>query len=359
MLSTRSAGTNLPRPAIGYTVQRRILKSTPLPPLLGAQPDGLDLFWSRQKTGEAKNRLMVTNASSAKGGQSVDVYGIGSASGSPCSHLSIKGEAKPHACPPLYDPQADPGLQIEAKTDAQKLETACMLSDWMHDALKKHDAQIAVVARPGRWLTKLQDQTRMEHSGLAVYDANAKKWEIYELLNDLCGAHPQSRLCKSEAVDFFYAQPGYDKDAMLLLPEPPVQKQILKGIRDGSYKHLFFTSHYNIVTTFDTSHSLNCNKWVLMNVAAARIGSYDPGKVLDAIGEQFKPGYVWVPPVLRPLAKKHPTVFQKEVPSFGPIRTVTAESLYRSDWFPTKLFHSEKRILFGQAQIRPAKALPG
>ena len=355
MLSTRSVGTPLPCAFLSHSGNS---KGSPSPPKMQIptmqSEDKQDVCLIRSSQDTAVNVLTVMDAQHQPPLQTTEMYGLSGSSLSTASpELPGKGNSGVHACPPPFDPQAGPVVQITPKTDIQKLATARQLSSWMQTALKKQNAQVAVVARPGRWLTKLQDSTGMEHSGLAVYDAKAGKWEIYELLSDLCGAHPQSRLCKSHAVDFFYSQPGYDKDAMILLPEPDVQKQVLKGIESAAYKKLFFTPYYNIVTTFDTAHSLNCNKWVLMHIVAARMGDYQPETVLEAIGNEFKPGYVWVPPFLRPLAKKHPTVYRKEVPSFGPIRTVTAESLYRSDLFPTKLFHSGKKVLFGLGRNIP------
>ncbi len=247
-------------------------------------------------------------------------------------------------CPAPRRPGADPPMLQVAKTDSRKQEMAERLSNWVLEEVQKTDAEVAIVARGGSRISKTQDKTWMEHSGILIRNPRTRQWEVYNLLNDFCDQSPKCDLWRNEPLDFFYSQPNYDNEALLLLPDKKTQRKLKRGIESGEYKKLLFTNNYNLITRFDGNQSLNCNKWVLMNLIAAEMENYDPDAVLKKIGETFQPGRVRVCPVLRPIARQHPTILQEEAPLVGPINTVTAESLYRSSRFKQKMFYSGKTV---------------
>ena len=155
---------------------------------------------------------------------------------------------------------------------------------------------------------------------------------------------PQSQIWRSEPLEFFYSQPVEKKDALLLIPPKDLQIRLRDGILSGHYKKLYFTPNYNLVSHPHSNTSLNCNKWVLMNIMAAKQADYSHTNILKAIEQFFKPGRIRMHPVLRPIAKIHPTIMPQEVPAIGPIHTVTVESLYRSDLFEEKEFHIPRSL---------------
>ncbi len=155
---------------------------------------------------------------------------------------------------------------------------------------------------------------------------------------------PQSQIWRSEPLEFFYSQPVEKKDALLLIPPKDLQIRLRDGILGGHYKKLYFTPNYNLVSHPHSNTSLNCNKWVLMNIMAAKQADYSYTNILKAIEQFFKPGRIRMHPVLRPIAKIHPTIMPHEVPAVGPIHTVTVESLYRSDLFEEKEFHVPRQL---------------
>lgn len=245
-------------------------------------------------------------------------------------------------CPTPRKPGADPPVQEVEKNDVRKLEMANKLTNWTLGQLKENKADIAIIARGGSHISKTQDKTWMEHSGILMYNRKSREWEVYNLLNDFCDQAPRCDIWRNKPLDFFYSQPNYDEDAMILLPDAKTRHKLRKAFVSGAYKKLQFTKDYNLITRFDGKKSLNCNKWVLMNVVAAKTGKYNPDEVLAEIGKTFKPGEVKVCSILRPFAKQHPTILQTEAPLSGPLNTVTAESLYQSNLFEKKLFYDER-----------------
>ncbi len=251
---------------------------------------------------------------------------------------------KPCPMPLSLDPDEPLAFRVVQRTDKKKLEMAQQLSDWLISEMQKQKVSVAVVARGGTWQTKTQDRTYMEHAGILIYDPKLKRWVIYDLVNNDCAYPQRADLWRNDPVDFFYSQPNYDWDALVMIPELKLRKAMREAMLKGQYKQLYFTRDYNLVTTYNSRNSLNCNKWVLMNVVAAKIGSYDPAKVIEAIDHLFEPAVINIHPMLRHIAKQHPTVLQEEVPHVDPIKTVTVESLYRSPLFEKRAFYSGKSL---------------
>lgn len=237
-----------------------------------------------------------------------------------------------------------PIAETSISIDTRKLEIAKELTDWVNNTLQQKKALVAVVGRQGSPQTKKQDKTGMGHAGLAVYDPRAQSWIIYNLLNTTTGHHPKGEIWRTAPVDFFYAQKGYEKDALLLIPDAVTQQRMYEAILNGNYQQLFYTSNYNLLSIYDSPHSLNCNKWLLMNLAAARIDDYNPVKVLNVIHTGFRPAKVNLNFIERQIAQNKPNIRWDELPENGPYETVTVESLYRSDLFSEKLFYSGRQL---------------
>jgi hypothetical protein len=245
---------------------------------------------------------------------------------------------------PVTVPATDLPLEHRTPIDAQKLQIAKELTDWLNRTLQEKKAFVAIVGRQGSSQSKKQDKTGMGHAGLAVYDPRAQSWIIYNLLNDLSDKTPKGGLWRTAPLDFFYGQKDYEKDALILIPDEITQQRMYEAILNGKYKKLFFTDRYNLLSAADSTSSLNCNKWLLLNVVAARIDDYDPVRVLSAIHKGFEPGTIRMNFLERQVVKGKANVQADEIPAFGPIQTVTVESLYRSDMFPQQLFFSGRQL---------------
>lgn len=233
----------------------------------------------------------------------------------------------------------------QSAIDQPKLDNAKKLTDWLQDTLQKKQTLVAVVSRKGGDDVKKHDFTGMAHSGLAVYDPRAKTWLIYNLLNDANSnamGNPQSAVWQTAPLDFFYGQTGYDENALLLIPDTETQKRLYEAFITGTYKKLLFTKSYNLLSAYNTPDSLNCNKWILMNIVAARIDNYNPTVVLNTITKGFEPGYLQFSALERIFVKKKPSVRANEIARFGskPIQTVTVQSFYQSKLFAEKLYYA-------------------
>lgn len=232
----------------------------------------------------------------------------------------------------------------QAQVDTAKLEVAKKLTAWLQSVLKEKQALVAVVARKGGEDVKKHDLTGMAHSGLAVYDPRAKTWLVYNLLYEQKGAEALNSLWKTAPLDFFYGQTGYEPDALLLIPEPEVQQRMYEAILNGNYKQLQFTQRYNLLSRYDSLDSLNCNKWLLLNIAAARSDNYNPAEVLKVIHQGFEPGLIRLNAIEKLVVKRKPNVRPEELRWHAPLETVTVESLYRSSLFQDRVFFSGKHL---------------
>lgn len=237
-----------------------------------------------------------------------------------------------------------PLLPKDDMTDFRKLENADILSEWAIEKLKQGRESVGIIARSGNWLIKWQDKTQMQHSGILFFDKQRKKWQVCDLADDLRQSPPKCSVAMSDPIDFFYNQSNYDRDALLMVPDKAIRARMQKAFKKGEYKDLQFTDTYNIVTPPESPHSLNCNKWVLMNLVAAQNNDYNPQSVLNRIKEKFEPSRVKVWSLIRPILKQHRSVLKSEAPLVGPINTVTVDSLYNTDLFGKKFFYSGKTV---------------
>lgn len=241
--------------------------------------------------------------------------------------------------------KADLPQEAVNKVDEAKLENAKELTIWLNKTLQEKKALVAIVARMGGPDVVKHDRTGMAHSGLAIYDPRAQTWILYNLVNKNSSARPPlSALYRTAPLDFFYGQAGYKKNALILIPDQPTQKRIYEAVLNGKYKSLFFTDKYNLLSVFNSNQSLNCNKWLLMNIVAARIDNYDINTILNTITQGFEPGLIRLSSLEKIFAKKKPNIRPNEMPSgSAPIKTVTIQSLYDSKFFTDKLFYSDSQ----------------
>src|SRR4030095_896357 len=217
--------------------------------------------------------------------------------------------------------------------DQQKLTVAKRLTDWLQKSMLQRKAIAAVVSRKGGQDVKSRARTGMAHSGIAIYDPRAQTWILYQILGMTTSGQPVAELWRMAPVDFFYGQTGYEANALLLIPDSETQQRVYQSILNGRAFKLAFTKNYNLLSEFDSVNSLNCNKWILMTIAAARSNEYDPHRVLEIIHGGFEPGKIRMNFVEKSFAKRKANVRRDEVPAFRPVKTVTPESFYDSGLF--------------------------
>jgi hypothetical protein len=244
------------------------------------------------------------------------------------------------AFPPLFEFADAAGPPQQKVLDERKLNIAKCLTDWMQTQLLANKVLVAVVSRKGGKDLQSRDRTGMAHSGLAVYDPRAETWMLYQILNVPRNGDAVAELWRSAPVDFFYGQTGYEENALLLIPDDETQKRIYESVLSGDAWKLAFTPKYNLLSKYDSPDSLNCNKWILMAVAAARSQDYDPYHVLNVIHAGFEPARLHFNFLEKEVVKRKPNVRRSELPSYGVVQTVTPESLYRSGLFKERIFRT-------------------
>lgn len=249
--------------------------------------------------------------------------------------------------PEEVDPAVEPPQERIEKNRPRKLAVARQLSEWMSDTLFRMGANFAVVARQGGLAHKEYDRTGMLHTGIARFHPKEKQWKIYNLIDQvktigpfglMSAGKPKCQIQWTEPTDFFYQQGGYQKNALLLIPDKATQANMEQAFSSGLYKKLALTSDYNMVSLPDTHTSLNCNKWCLLNILAARKEEYNPWALLADIRDNYRAGGLNVGFWQRLFAGWDPRVRGEEVPWRGPIYTVTVESLHDSGLFEQKIF---------------------
>jgi hypothetical protein len=145
-------------------------------------------------------------------------------------------------------------------------------------------------------------------------------------------------LWRNASVDFFYGQTGYEENALIMIPDAETQKRIYESVLTGDAWKLAFTPNYNLLSKYDSDTSLNCNKWILMTIAAARTQDFNPNHALNEIRRGFEPARLHLNFIEKEVAKHKPNLRRSELPSFGAIQTVTPESLYYSGLFTKRIF---------------------
>jgi hypothetical protein len=225
-----------------------------------------------------------------------------------------------------------------AQLDQEKLTVAKHLTDWLQKTLAEKKAIVAVVSRKGGKDLKGRDRTGMAHSGLAVYDPRVQTWILYQILGRTSSEGPQAELWRMAPIDFFYGQTGYEKNALVLIPDEVTQQRVYEAILDGRAFKLAFTEKYNLLSRHDSFDSLNCNKWILMTIAAARSDEWQYPKVLQVVRNGFEPGKLRMNFIERAVAKPKANVRKHEVPSRRSVNTVTPQSLYESGLFSEAIF---------------------
>lgn len=236
----------------------------------------------------------------------------------------------------------EPPVETVNRVDKRKLQLAKDLTKWMRSTLQEQEALVAVIARKGGNDVKKHDKTGMAHSGLAVYDPRLKTYIIYNLLSETKASAPISKIWRSAPVNFFYGQTGYHKNALLLIPDKITQDRLYNSILNNQYQNLLFTNKYNLLSSYASNKSLNCNKWLLMMVVAARTDDYQPTSVLQTIKQGYNPIPIRLSTIEKFFVRQKPNVRSNEIPKSGGIYTVTIESLYKSkDLFPVSIFYSD------------------
>ncbi|WMU93356.1 hypothetical protein EMOOHJMP_00163 [Microcystis phage MaAM05] len=225
----------------------------------------------------------------------------------------------------------------------RKVLVATQLAQWMERVLEQDKIQLAVVTRQGGRQHRRHDPTGMLHSGIVWRDPLDGGWKIYNLVDYTTAGKPHCRVLWTKPLDFFYQQGGYDPQALLLIPDAAIQKRMAALLQNGGFQRLAFTRRYNLLSPPQGPDSLNCNKWVLLNVLAAHHNSEDPPFLLREIQRNYRTEPLTLDPLTRLFAGWHPQVRGKELSWWKAPATVTVESLVKSGLFERTVSYASHR----------------
>lgn len=217
------------------------------------------------------------------------------------------------------------------------------MSAWTIQTLQENHARVGVVARQGAYLTRLFDRTGMTHSGFVFQDPTTGEWITYSLYSNPETGRKTAQLWRQSLKDFFYGQRSKHQEALLLIPEPALQTEILKRFYADPFVSLLPQNHaYSLIAPLQSPTSFNCTKWVVIQLYAARENMNDVPSLIQIMRREYKLKTVRPKLVTRLVLKRKPDVNWEELDPPGTIQTVTVDSLSQSDLFDHFFLYSGK-----------------
>ncbi len=145
----------------------------------------------------------------------------------------------------------------------RKLADAAQTALTVADALDRHDAPLALVARVGSDLSA--QGLVYSHVGFVVRDHPAGRWTAVHLLNE-CGSD-RSHLYSQGLVNFF-ADDLVNQDARIVWLEPELARRLAQRLR-ALPQGALHQPHYNLIARPGSAEYQNSTAWVLETVGAA------------------------------------------------------------------------------------------
>jgi hypothetical protein len=141
----------------------------------------------------------------------------------------------------------------------KKEALAQAMSAWTIQTLLENHARVGVVARQGPYLTRLFDRTGMTHSGFVFQEPTTGEWITYSLYSNPETGKKTAQLWRQSLKDFFYGQRSNEQEALLLIPKPALQAEILKRFYADPFVSLLPQNHtYNLIAPLPSPFSFNC-----------------------------------------------------------------------------------------------------
>lgn len=166
-------------------------------------------------------------------------------------------------CTVLFTP-AQAGRSCEAHpVQSEALHKALRLALEARNALEQSGAQIALVARVGRDLSR--HGLRYSHLGFAWRDHPQGPWLMVHKLND-CGL-AEGHLY-TEGLGNFFADDLFAFESWIVVPREPVQTRLIEALGRNQGMN-FHHAPYNLVAYPFSIRYQNSNQWALELLASA------------------------------------------------------------------------------------------
>lgn len=165
----------------------------------------------------------------------------------------------------------------EVKPDAATVQNALQLALRTREALDASGAQVALVGRVGRDMSK--HGLRYSHMAFALRDHPKGRWFLTHMLNQ-CGTGESALY--DEGLGNFFLDDVFAFEAIIVTPTPALQARLLALAASPLPLALHERSYSLIAHPFATRHQ-NSNQWVLEQLAAAMA---EPGVVRNRADAQ-------------------------------------------------------------------------
>lgn len=220
----------------------------------------------------------------------------------------------------------------EVQPDAVTVQKALQLALRTREALDAGGAEVALVGRVGRDMSK--QGLRYSHMAFALRDHPKGRWFLTHMLNQ-CGTGESALY--DEGLGNFFLDDVFAFEAIIVTPAPALQARLLAIAATPLPLALHERSYSLIAHPFVTRHQ-NSNQWVLEQIAAAMAA---PGEVRNRADAQrilrareFAPSEIRIAPFERIgarlfAANVHFNDHSHDEMQAGRYQAVTVESVIR------------------------------
>ena len=175
----------------------------------------------------------------------------------------------------------------------------------LQQRLAADDANVAIVARVGRDRDILPRGIQYTHVAYWVYSKfthpDGRSYNGYRVYNlyQVEGNATTSRLVQDSPADFFAG--AHELDAGVIIPDPRLQKKILKTISGPRYAQLHNTE-YSVLANPMTTQFQNCTEHTLDVLISSLYDTGDKARIKANIAAHFDPQRVRIGGLKRLLA---------------------------------------------------------
>lgn len=135
-------------------------------------------------------------------------------------------------------------------------------------------------------------------------------------------------------ADFYAEQPNRLKESEILIPTPEWQTALKHHLNSADWPTLLPEGHrYNLVAPMESPVSLNCTKWLALQMLTARSGETTLAPLVSQLQTALHAPRIKAGPLLTWYLTRKPDVTWGELTPPGVIHTVSSESLKDSGWF--------------------------
>lgn len=186
---------------------------------------------------------------------------------------------------------AEAGSSEAAKPRLPASEVAAYSNRVQHD-LAARGARVAIVSRMGRDPSVLPAGVTYTHVAFWVYSqitqADGQTGRGYRVYNLYQRAEDgtRSQLVQDSPADFFAG--AHRLDAGVIIPEPRLQKKLLKTIAGPVYAKLH-NADYSVLANPTTTQFQNCTEHTLDVLVASIYGTQDVGRIKANVAAYFEP----------------------------------------------------------------------